>query len=163
VRATQYVAVTIPADFAGKAMGGAQIKIPPVKTPEEWCEFYGVEVKRGVAILYKGVDEDYSTDYARAKNISYKPGEKPEASDWNPIPECGCGLHFSPTPAHALRFNRTAKHFVACPVLASEIIVHFPADYPEKVKAPRVYRACYEVDINGNPIGEPNAADTLPD
>ena len=30
-------------------------------TPEEWCEYYGVEVDNGVAILYKAVDQDFNS------------------------------------------------------------------------------------------------------
>jgi hypothetical protein len=37
-------------------------------------------------------------------------------------------------------------------VKVSEIVVHENAEYPTKVKAPRVYKPCYEVDRYGNPI-----------
>jgi hypothetical protein len=153
VMATKYVAITIDSTYNGKLTGGTQIKIPPIKTAEDWLDYYGVPVTDGVAILYKAVDEDYSTDNARDFSISYKPGEKPSAPDWDGgMNECGGGLHFCPTPGHTIRFNGDAKHFIACPVKVSEIVVHFPAQYPDKVKAPRVVEPCYEVDINGNKI-----------
>jgi hypothetical protein len=135
-----------------KCKGGVQkIALIP-KTAAEWCEFYGVDVKRGIATLYKAVDADFSTDRARSKNISYAPGETPEAPDWDGGKnECGNGLHFSPFPGAALKFNNGA-HFVACPVKLSEIVVHPDGDYPEKVKAPRVYKPCYEVNIRGERI-----------
>jgi hypothetical protein len=158
VTATQYVAVTIPSNFSGKITGGVQIKVPPVKTIEEWCEFYNVPIKRGIAIFYKGVDDDYSTDNARHNGITYTPGTTPSAPDWDGgEKECGGGLHFSPSPTHTLEFNPYAKHFIACPVKVSEIVVHYPAQYPSKVKAPRICKPCYEVDINGDPIEVKNA------
>jgi hypothetical protein len=132
--------------------GGLQSIAKPIITASDWLEFYGVPIKRGIAILYKAVDEDFSTDRARARNISYKPGDTPAAPDWDPIPECGGGLHFCPEPGATLQFNSDPKHFVACPVKVSEIVVHENAEYPTKVKAPRVYKPCYEVDRYGNPI-----------
>jgi len=153
VTASKYVAVTVDPAHCGKVTGGVQIKPPPIKTADEWCDFYGVPVKRGVAILFKAVDDDYSTENARNAEIFYKPGEQPFAKDWDGgEEECGGGLHFSPTPYHALGFSSDAKHFIACPIKASEIVVHFPARYPAKVKAPRLCKPCYEVDIDGNPI-----------
>jgi len=151
VTASKYNAVTVSAQHTGKVTGGVQIKVPPIKTAEEWCEFYGVPIKRGIAILYKAVNDVYYPTH----NIAYVPGTKPVAPDWDGgKEECGGGLHFSPTPGHALEFNSNATKFVACPVKLSEIVVHFPAEYPDKVKAPRVYRPCYEVDINGKRVAE---------
>jgi hypothetical protein len=73
------------------------------------------------------------------------------APDWDGgKEECGGGLHFSPRPSAALAFDNLATRFIACPVLLKEIKVHSNATYPEKVKAPRVYKPCYEVDIDGN-------------
>src|SRR3990167_5874861 len=47
------------------AKGGMQIKIPEILTAKEWCDYYGVEVKKGIATLFKAVDDDYSTLNAR--------------------------------------------------------------------------------------------------
>lgn len=41
---------------------------------------------------------------------------------------------------------------MACPILLKEIKVHKNPEYPEKVKAPRVFKPCYEVDMQGNRI-----------
>jgi hypothetical protein len=125
---------------------------PIIDTAEKWLAFYGVPTKNGKAILFKAVDADYSTSYARKVNIFYAPGKSPKAPDWNPEPECGGGLHFSSCPQIALDYNHAAIKFVACPVLVSEIVVHCPANYPDKVKAPRVAGKCYEVDKDGNRI-----------
>jgi len=135
-----------------KCNGGIQLVAKQITNATDWLEYYDVKPTRGMAILYKAVDSDYSTSHARAKNIFYKPGETPEAPDWDPKPECGRGLHFSPSPMAALQFNSDATKFVACPVKVSEIVIHENPEYPSKVKAPRVYKPCYEVDRYGNPI-----------
>ncbi len=136
-----------------KCKGGVQIKIPEIATAKEWCDYYGAEIKKGVAVLFKGVDGDYSTSKARQKNIFYKPGLTPVAPDWDGgKQECGGGLHFSPTAGHTLNFNSEAKHFIACPVKVSKIKVHKNAQYPEKVKAPGLAAPCWEVDYYGKRI-----------
>ena len=143
--------------FDGKIINKAGVTIvyaPVVDTAEKWLSFYGVPVKNGKAVLYKAVDDDFSTDRARRANIAYVPGTSPKAPDWNPEPECGGGLHFSAHPQIALQYNTDATRFVACPVLVSEIVVHYPAEYPDKVKAPRVVGRCYEVDKNGKRLSK---------
>ena len=133
--------------------GGVKIVVPEIATAKEWCDFYGVEIKKGVAVLFKGVDDDFSTENARPKKIFYKPGETPTAPDWDGgKDECGGGLHFSPTPGHTLAFNSSAKHFIACPVKVSTIKVHKGAQYPAKVKAPGLCSPCYEVNRQGERI-----------
>jgi hypothetical protein len=150
VTATKYVAITVHGDKI-KVIGGVRVDIPAIETATQWCEFYGVGIKRGVAELYKAVRDDYLS----AHGCSYAPGTKPEAEDWDGgEKECGGGLHFSPRPFMALAYDGSATKFVACGVKVSEIAVHKNADYPDKVKAPRVVRACVEVDIDGNPVSE---------
>ena len=108
-----------------------------------WCKYHGVEVKRGIATLYKAVNDKWTTD--RGKD--YSPGTLPNCDDWNDKSCCGSGLHFGPTPVHALAYHTTATKFVAVGVKVSEL-VQIPGD-TAKAKAPRVVRACVEVDING--------------
>ena len=122
-----------------------------IRTAEEWCAFYGVEAVDGVVTLFKAVGDDFRSLY----KMSYAPGSLPSAPDWNPVPECGGGLHFSPSPAAAFEFNSGATRFVACPVLVSEIVVHFPAESPQKVKAPRCCAPTWEVDLDGEPVVAP--------
>jgi hypothetical protein len=132
-----------------KTRGGKIIRIPVITTASEWCKFYGVKVTRGVAILFKAVGKDFKSK----RRMSYEPGTIPEAPDWDGgKAECGGGLHFSPRPFQALSFDWEATRFVACPVKVSDIVVHKDAQYPEKVKAPRVCKPCYEVDIDGNRV-----------
>jgi len=50
------------------------------------------------------------------------------------------------------RFNIGATRFLACPVRLDEIVVHSPADHPDKVKAPRVAGPIVEVDERGKPV-----------
>jgi len=111
-----------------------------------WCQYHGVEVKRGIATLYKAVNDKWTTD----RGTDYSPGSKPSCDDWNPAPVCGGGLHFGPTPVHALAYHSGATKFVAVGVRVSEL-VQIPGE-TAKAKAPRVARACVEVDINGKPV-----------
>ena len=123
--------------------------------PQRHMQFKHAMVKvRDFELKFKAVGDDWcSTNRTPAgKRISYKPGTKPKAPDWDGGgAECGGGLHFSPSPHHALEFNPEATRFVGCPVLVSEIVVHPNGVYPSKVKAPRVYGKCFEVDLDGNP------------
>ena len=132
-----------------KCKGGVQIKIPEILTGKDWCDFYGVEIKRGIAVLFKGTDENYHTQ----KGVYYKPGTKPQAPDWDGgKAECGGGLHFSPCASGTLRFAPSAKKFVACPVRVKDIVVHKNAKYPDKVKAKGVWAPVWEVDQNGKKV-----------
>ena len=159
VRASKYVSVhTWKSRGKPKVSGGVLIEVPDITTAKDWCEYYGVEVKRGIAMLFKAVDDDFATHHSRAKDIFYRPGLSPAAPDWDPEPECGHGLHFSPRPAMALDFNPEASRFVACPVRLSDIVVHKSPMHPNKVKAPKVSGKCYEVDVHGDPLAEKVAA-----
>ena len=147
-KCTAKVAVLIFSKNA-KVTGGKQTRVV-LKTPADWCDYYGVKVVRGVATLFKAVDDDYSTDKARRTNVSYKPGKKPVAPDWDGgKAECGGGLHFSPTQAMARAFNNTNK-FVACQVRLKDMRApKYDDRYPEKIKAKCVCKPIYEVNEDG--------------
>ena len=148
VQASKYVAVT---KIGGKvkATGGVHIDYLPPQNLAEWMEEYDIQVKDGVAIVYKAVDSDFKSEGGG----EYSPGSQTECDHWDPSVECGGGLHVCGTPFHALSFSRDTKRFVALPV-AVDSIAHWPnGNYPTKVKVPRVVApGCYEVDINGNPV-----------
>ena len=150
INASKFVAVTIHG-VRTRVTGGVQIQLPEITTAEEWCDFYGLNVTDGIVVLYKALNAEYRS--TRDTSFQYIPGTTPEAKDWDDgKEECGGGLHFSPRPMAALRFNNAPKHFVACPVRVDEIVVHKNALYPDKVKAPRVAEPCWEVDIDSNRI-----------
>ena len=155
VWASKHVAVTRHVTAYGEptVIGGVLIDIPIPRTAEEWCDLYGVEVTDGVAILFKAVDDDWSTSYSRKAGIAYTPGSSPEAPDWDGgVRECGGGLHFVAHPHEGLEFNERATRFVACPVALADIAVHADATMPSKVKSRRVCGPIVEVDIDGQPI-----------
>jgi hypothetical protein len=133
--------------------GGRVMDMPEPSTAAEWCDFYGVTVKDGIAIIYKGVDIDFRSSWGG----NYKPGTMPEAKDWDGGDrECGGGLHFSPSPRHTREFNVKAERYVACPVALADMRAPEPWDYhPQKIKAPRVCAPCFEVDIDGAPVVAP--------
>jgi hypothetical protein len=153
VKASAFVAIYMH----GKAQeleGGRQLEVaPPPKTPEEWAESQGVEVKNGHVTLYKGVDDEYSTDNARRVGLYYKVGQEVAAPDWDAgKKECGGGLHFSPRASMTLEFKGDAKHFLAVRVALADM--RSPADgdeYPQKCKA-RACKVLAEVDRRGRAI-----------
>ena len=117
----------------------------PLTDPAEWCEYHGVKVsKAGVATLYKAVDRTFTT----GRGFDYSPGKKPSAPDWRDDQECGHGLHFSPTPVHALAYHEGPR-FVEVGVKVGDLRP-IPGG-TAKCKAPRVVRACREVDVHGKP------------
>jgi len=129
--------------------GGCVTDAVGFASAEEWCEYYGVEVNQGVAILFKAVDEDFNSYHG----TSYQPGTEPFAPDWDGgEQECGGGLHFSPRPTFALPRPDDSMRFVACPVRLEDIVVHPSGTYPEMVKAPRVCAPVYEVQEDGTPV-----------
>jgi hypothetical protein len=118
-------------------------------TPEKWCEYYGVEIEDGIALIYKAV----RNNYVSKRGMSYAPGTCPEAPDWDgPARECGGGLHFSPCPSMARTFDEEATRYLACPVRLDETVVHPDGAYPDKCKAKRVALPCWEVELDGTPV-----------
>src|SRR6185312_14168612 len=111
-----------------------------------WCEYHGVKVSRGVATVYKAVNDAWTTD----RGTDYSPGKKPSCDDFRDNNACGGGLHFGPTPRHARVYFESATKFVAPGVRVSELrpITGGTA----KCKVPRVVRACVEVNIDGEKI-----------
>ena len=148
IKASAHVVIMIHGECKS-ITGGVRFKAMEIKTPEDWCEYYGLKVSRGVVTLYKALNHAFISP----KGTSYAPGEKPEAKDWDGgRAECGGGLHFSPSPTFAREFSREAEKYAACPINIKDIVVHKNAEYPQKVKARRVAKPCYEVDINGDRV-----------
>ena len=149
VEATPYVAVHL---FSADATvsGGVVIDIAALNldNPEIWCAYHGIEVTDdGLATVCKAVDDRYFSEHGTC----YKPGATPNAPDWQPTKFCGQGLHFSPTPRQAQIYNHataTAAKYVACGIAVADLI---PLG-SDKCKAPRVVRACVEVDLDMRPI-----------
>ena len=126
--------------------GGVLLERPVLDSAEVWCEYHGVPIRDdGTVVLFKAVDDRYVS----SREFAYLPGTTPDAPDWDPVPECGGGLHFAASVGAAIGFNPDATRFVACPVLVAEIVVHPGGMYPQKVKAPRVAAPCWEVTRKG--------------
>jgi hypothetical protein len=134
-----------------KAKGGSSVKVE-IKTAKDWCEYYGVEVKANIAILYKGVKENYASNHDA--DFFYLPATKPKSTNWKGgKTECGPdGLHFSPCPSMTKEFINDPKHFIACPVALKDMAIHPEGTYPQKCQASHVCKPCWEVDIDGNKI-----------
>ncbi len=143
VRASKFVAVHHLSERS-TVKGGVIIK-PKTDTPADWCDFYGVEVKRGMAVLFKAVEDDWRGGRKHAA-ITYRPGDKPSAPDWDPHDGCGNGLHLSPRPFMARTYCASASHFVACKVRVSDMVL-----IGDKVKV-KTCTVLHEVDEDGIPI-----------
>ena len=146
VRASSCVAVHLHSGLA-TIDGGVVIDVTTVNdTAEKWCAHHGVEVTDGIATVYKAVSDQWTTP----RGADYTPGSTPEATDWADHAACGQGLHFGPTPAHALAYLPDATRFVAVGV---ELATLRPIPGgTAKCKAPKVVRACVEVDLDGNEV-----------
>jgi hypothetical protein len=147
VKAASHVAVTIHG-LRTVVIGGVRIYAEEPSGAMRWLEYHGVEVCNGIAYVFKAVDRSYTTD----RGFDYSPGATPQAPDWDSRPKCGGGLHFSPHPEYAERYNHAATRFIKVGVWVSEL-VPILGDTP-KCKAPRVVVPCVEVDIDGQEIGE---------
>lgn len=132
--------------------GGGFIQRVDISTPQKWCDFYGVEVKAGIALVFKGVRDNFYSP----RGACYAPGTMPSVKDWDRgAVECGPGgLHFSPTPAMTLEFidAKECKHFLACPIRLEDIATHPDGQYPQKIKARGMALPCWEVDRRGRPV-----------
>ena len=148
VWAAPYVAVHLCSADA-TVSGGVVIDIAALDLddPEIWCTYHGIEVTDGLATVYKAVDDRYFSEHGTC----YKPGAPPNAPDWQPTKFCGQGLHFASTPQQAQAYNHataTAAKYMACGIAVADLI---PLG-SDKCKAPRVVRACVEVDLDMRPI-----------
>ncbi len=154
--ATAQVVILREPNSRGDVEGGHIVQASAPKDAAGWCEEYSVEVKDGVAVLYKGLGEDFHSGHG----TDYTPGTIPVASDWDGgLHECGGGLHFSPCPDMTLQFASDAKKFVACPVALADMRAPQASDnYPGKIKARGCCAPTYEVDRAGNPIMTTKAA-----
>jgi hypothetical protein len=156
IKASATTNVALLLKRGAQATGGHQTTLS-METPMEWCEYYGIEIVEDVAILYKALN----ADFVSPRGMRYAPGDVPVALDWDGGKvECGCGLHFSPSPLMALEFNGSATKFAGCPVRLSDIAVHPDGDYPKKVKAKQCCGPCFEVDRNGRRIIMPTIVET---
>lgn len=102
--------------------GNARIvKLP--ETPQEYCDFYGIDVTDGNVILYKAVRDNYASFHDA--NFVYSIGEtKTNECDPSTKEVCSYGLHVS--HLHwAIKFGRQNGKFkiLKCAVPIDEIVV----------------------------------------
>ena len=150
ITATAQVVILREPRSRGDVDGGHVVQASAPKTAAHWCEDHGVEVKDGIAILYKGVSDAFISP----RGGNYRPGTTPMAPDWDGgQAECGGGLHFSPRPAMTLQFANNAERFVACPVALADMRAPKDDDeYPAKIKARGCCAPVWEVSLKGERI-----------
>ena len=115
--------------------------------PAVWVAYRGIATKGGVAVVYKSVSQELIAGQGLIPT-TYTIGSTVEATDWDPTPKCGGGLHFSPTPSQAFSYHQgdSEPRFLACEVDVASLV---PLD--DKCKAPRC-RVLHEVDQSGDPV-----------
>ena len=153
VEASKYVSVHKLCPRA-VVRGGVIIEPPPIDSAAAWLDYYGVEVKRGIAVVYKSVDEDWHASNALPDGTmpDYSPGSKPEAPDFDPAPrDCGKGLHACARPSAALTYPSGSK-FVAIPVRVKDMGAPAPGGDTCKIRFKCAAKPIYEVDIYGEVV-----------
>ena len=144
VEAGKYVAVHLHSQRV-TLTGGVVIDMTALdrSDPQTWADLYGGKVKRGRLTVYKGVDADLRS----AHGTTYPIGKTVTAPDWNPVADCGQGLHFSPSPI-ATESYCDPQRYLECTVALADMV-----PLGDKVKA-RSCRVVREVDRFGDPIEE---------
>jgi len=91
--------------------------------PQAWCDYAGIRVEDGNAILCKAVDDNWHAGHSY-KLTAYAPGTTVTAPDWRDDNDCGGGLHVCPTPHHARDHFFEASRFVevSAPLVSLRVI-----------------------------------------
>jgi hypothetical protein len=128
-----------------KLPGAVLLRTPEsIETVEDWIDYYGCEqAKRGSVVVFKCVDDTLRSHY----KTLYEVGEEVKCADWSSAPECGGGLHFSPSPSAAQRYSNGGSRFLACSVRVKDIVL-----LGDKLKTPSC-KVLYEVDWDGKRVG----------
>ena len=115
--------------------------------PATWCDLKGVAVTDGKVLVYKAVDANLMAGHNHTPT-PFPIGGTVTAPDWRADRSCGHGLHFSPTPCHALAHysGDGPARYLACEVDLSTLV---PLNDKCKAPAARVLR---EVDEWGDPV-----------
>ena len=129
----------------GGTIVDATLFAPP--TPAEWAARHGIVAQDGVAVVYKAVSQELVAGQGRIPT-TYTIGSTVDATDWDPTPDYGYGLHFSPTPYQASLYYQGIgePRFLACEVDVASLV-----PLGNKCKAPSC-RVLYEVDQFGEPV-----------
>lgn len=152
VRAGSHVAVHLYSRSA-TVHGGVVIDhtAMDLTDPAQWCDYYGVAVVDGTAVVVKYVGPDLTSHHGTV----YPVGETVTAPDYNGRPECGGGLHFAATPAQAVEQSMGAVEggrWLECEIDTARAV---GVDGKIKAASCRVLR---EVDAMGRPVETEGAA-----
>ena len=124
---------------------------PPTNTTKEWCDYWGVEVKRGWATVYKAVNDELRSGY----DCLYPIGKTVKCADWKEgHSECGYGLHFCADPEISHGYFDGATRFLECKIKVANSVVVNPGAFSDKIKAPAA-KVVREVTRNRQPVEEP--------
>ena len=151
-RGSKYTAIHKLSRASTAKGAGVIIEVPEITTMEQFLDYYGIEVKRGKATVFKLVNENWVSDHG----TTYEPGSKPSAADWSTRPECGGGLHFSPRPFMAQKYANGTR-FLACEIKVTDAVVITGGGRPDKLKA-KSCKVLYECDEDGQILAQAEVA-----
>uniref|UniRef100_A0AAU8B2G4 DUF7666 domain-containing protein n=1 Tax=Dulem virus 38 TaxID=3145756 RepID=A0AAU8B2G4_9CAUD len=135
------------------ASGGVLIDVSSLNLsdPRGWAQVYGaVRDGSGYATLYKALPNDLTSGQSYGKKTLWEIGSTVRCEDWQDSPECGHGLHLSPTPALAAQYADRPERFLECRVLVDTLLPILGGG-AAKCKVPEAY-VVREVDRRGTPV-----------
>ena len=96
-------------------------KVVDARTPRGWAQFNDLAVVDGTVTLYKALEDDL------VSGKDYIPTTWPTsgtltATDWDPEPRCGGGLHLSPTIEAARSYRPGAPRYLKCTAVLDDIV-----------------------------------------
>ncbi|MBT0771732.1 hypothetical protein KIH74_22520, partial [Kineosporia sp. J2-2] len=118
-------------------------------TPGDWQAYYGLDADpetKGRLLVFKAVDSELFAGQGHIRT-AYPIGETVTATDWDPEPYCGRGLHFSPSASGAESYFQGSgqPRFLVCSIAADFVPLG------DKIKAPSCV-VLYEVDKHGREV-----------
>jgi hypothetical protein len=141
VTASKFCAITIPMDSHVGCKGGVLIRVRPVRTLREWCDYWNAKVtgtgKTATVRLYKATLAGHKSPHG----MTYVPGTTVTAPDWDGgTAECGYGLHACSDPILSAGYvSATVQHYVVLSVRLTDCRKPQVSDsYPNKLK----FRTC---------------------
>jgi hypothetical protein len=120
VAASGYVAVQIKHTHTGTVQGGVQINVPDLnRDAATWAAARLAPAVDGRVTVYKAVNSELVSGHG----TKYPIGEEVGCPDFRAESRCGNGLHFSPRPFMAKRYQYGSDtRFLECTIAADTLV-----------------------------------------
>jgi hypothetical protein len=141
---------------AVKSKTATVVQVNAPSSEKAWCEFNGVDVKRGFATVFKRVSADFKTQEGTPNETPWNIGSTLEHKAWDPEKkECGAGkYHACPAPHYCNQYRGTfGDRYVAIRVAIEDMFLwKDKPEHPNKI-AFRKGLVLHECDVHGRKIG----------